>query len=55
MANVYFLSESSKTRKCWNIRDIAAKADAGLVSHFICSCVDMHVVLTLLVGNTLTR
>ena len=35
MANVYFLSESSKTRKCWKIRDIAAEAGAGLVSHIL--------------------
>ena len=35
MANVYFLSESSKTQKCWKIRDIAAKAGAGLVSHIL--------------------
>ena len=35
MANVYFLSESSKTRKCRKIRDIAAKSGAGLVSHIL--------------------
>ena len=35
MENVYFLSESSKTWKCWKIRDIAARAGAGLVSHIL--------------------
>ena len=35
MENVYFLSESSKTRNCWRIRDIAAKAGAGLLSHIL--------------------